>query len=146
MRTLACWQVGTGWTRARFHDVITVLVTQQRARWFSTVESSRAHSFSTNLMHFDSAHYWTKNSLIDWCKINSAVRSVPIFILTGCNLYIQNNAASRRIPRMRVVTSVMYLDYLVVGIVYFGLSLSSANFSTDPFMYMALTGLMEVCI
>ncbi|KAG7176024.1 Organic cation transporter protein-like 13 [Homarus americanus] len=38
----------------------------------------------------------------------------------------------------------MYVDYLVVGMVYFGLSLSGGNFSADPFLYMTLTGLVEI--
>ncbi|XP_042883646.1 organic cation transporter protein-like [Penaeus japonicus] len=49
-----------------------------------------------------------------------------------------------RTPRLRVITIVMYIDYLVTGLVFFGLSLSGGNFSADPFLYMALTGLMEV--
>ncbi|XP_047493760.1 organic cation transporter protein-like [Penaeus chinensis] len=49
-----------------------------------------------------------------------------------------------RTPRLRIITIVMYFDYLVTGLVYFGLSLSGGNFSTNPFLYMALMGLMEV--
>ncbi|XP_063614185.1 organic cation transporter protein-like [Penaeus indicus] len=49
-----------------------------------------------------------------------------------------------RTPRLRIITIVMYVDYLVTGLVFFGLSLSGGNFSTNPFLYMALSGLMEV--
>ncbi|XP_047493473.1 organic cation transporter protein-like [Penaeus chinensis] len=38
----------------------------------------------------------------------------------------------------------MYLDYLVLAMVYFGLSLSGGNLSSDPFVYMVLSGLMEI--
>ncbi|XP_037786514.1 organic cation transporter protein-like [Penaeus monodon] len=51
---------------------------------------------------------------------------------------------SLRTPKLRLITSVMYLDYLVLAMVYYGLSLSGGNLSSDPFVYMVLSGLMEV--
>ncbi|XP_063863186.1 organic cation transporter protein-like isoform X2 [Scylla paramamosain] len=49
-----------------------------------------------------------------------------------------------RTPRLRVITLGMFFDYLVVGMVYFGLSLSGDHLSSNPFLYMVLTGLVEV--
>ncbi|KAK8376480.1 hypothetical protein O3P69_009849 [Scylla paramamosain] len=49
-----------------------------------------------------------------------------------------------RTPRLRKRTLCIYLNFLMVGTVYFGLSLSGANISDDPFLYMVLSGLMEV--
>ncbi|MPC27524.1 Organic cation transporter protein [Portunus trituberculatus] len=50
----------------------------------------------------------------------------------------------QRTPRLRVITLGMFFDYLVVGMVYFGLSLSGDHLSSNPFLYMVLTGLVEV--
>ncbi|XP_069991642.1 organic cation transporter protein-like [Penaeus vannamei] len=49
-----------------------------------------------------------------------------------------------RTPKLRLITTVMYWDYLVLAMVYYGLSLSGGNLSSDPFVYMVLSGLMEV--
>ena len=52
--------------------------------------------------------------------------------------------ARHRTPRLRVITLGMFFDYLVVGMVYFGLSLSGDHLSSNPFLYMVLMGLVEV--
>ncbi|XP_063878559.1 organic cation transporter-like protein [Scylla paramamosain] len=49
-----------------------------------------------------------------------------------------------RTPRLRRITVCIYLNFVVQGMVYFGLSLSGANISDDPFLYMVLSGLMEI--
>ena len=38
----------------------------------------------------------------------------------------------------------MYIDYFVASMVFYGLSLSAFNYSADPYIYMCMTGLMEV--
>nr|XP_027207550.1 organic cation transporter protein-like [Penaeus vannamei] len=58
--------------------------------------------------------------------------------------FFQNAAILFRTPKLRLITSVMYLDYLVLAMVYYGLSLSGGNLSSDPFVYMVLSGLMEI--
>ncbi|XP_045121222.1 organic cation transporter protein-like [Portunus trituberculatus] len=49
-----------------------------------------------------------------------------------------------RTPRLRKRTLCIYLDFLMAGTVYFGLSLSGAIISDNPFLYMVLSALMEV--
>ncbi|XP_063880951.1 organic cation transporter protein-like [Scylla paramamosain] len=49
-----------------------------------------------------------------------------------------------RTPRLRIITLFIYVDFLMVGMVYFGLSLSGTNISENPFVYMVLSGVMEV--
>lgn len=57
---------------------------------------------------------------------------------------IRNSAILFRTPKLRLITCVMYLDYLVFAMVYYGLSLSGGNLSSNPFIYMVLSGLMEI--
>ncbi|RXG51824.1 Organic cation transporter protein [Armadillidium vulgare] len=47
-------------------------------------------------------------------------------------------------PEIRKRTLLVYVDFIVASTVYYGLSLNSKNFAADPFIYMMLTGLMEV--
>ncbi|XP_069189978.1 organic cation transporter protein isoform X2 [Procambarus clarkii] len=49
-----------------------------------------------------------------------------------------------RTPMLRKISLVMYFNWLVCTMVYYGISLNSANFSVDPFLYMFLGGLMEL--
>nr|XP_027214875.1 solute carrier family 22 member 15-like [Penaeus vannamei] len=49
-----------------------------------------------------------------------------------------------RTPRLRTITLSLYTNYLLVGAVYFGLSLSGGDLSSDPFLYMVLTGVVEL--
>ncbi|KAK8376323.1 hypothetical protein O3P69_009753 [Scylla paramamosain] len=49
-----------------------------------------------------------------------------------------------RTPRLRIITICVFLDYMISGMVYFGLSLSGASISDNPFVFMALSGLMEI--
>ncbi|XP_066983996.1 organic cation transporter protein-like [Macrobrachium rosenbergii] len=49
-----------------------------------------------------------------------------------------------RTPRLRLATLVMVLDYFVLGMVFFGISLSGGNLNFDIFSYVALMGLAEV--
>ncbi|XP_064089781.1 organic cation transporter protein-like isoform X2 [Macrobrachium nipponense] len=46
-----------------------------------------------------------------------------------------------RTPRLRLATLVMVLDYFVLGMVYFGITLSGGNLNFDIFSYMVLIGL-----
>ncbi|XP_042886771.1 organic cation transporter protein-like [Penaeus japonicus] len=46
--------------------------------------------------------------------------------------------------KMRDITLSLYANYLVLGMVYFGLSLGGDKFGVDPFVYMALSGIMEI--
>ncbi|KAG0719373.1 Solute carrier family 22 member 6 [Chionoecetes opilio] len=47
-------------------------------------------------------------------------------------------------PRLRTITLTIYFIYIVAGMVYYGLSLSGASISDDPYVYLVLSGLMEL--
>ncbi|KAG0713014.1 Organic cation transporter protein [Chionoecetes opilio] len=47
-------------------------------------------------------------------------------------------------PRLRAITLTIYFIYIVAAMVYFGLSLSGASISDDPYVYLVLSGLMEL--
>lgn len=49
-----------------------------------------------------------------------------------------------RTPRLRIVSSVMHLNFFVSGMVYYGLAFSGGNFKIDIFSYMILLGLTEL--
>ncbi|KAK4313072.1 hypothetical protein Pmani_015591 [Petrolisthes manimaculis] len=49
-----------------------------------------------------------------------------------------------RTPRLRIITLLLYITYLVSAMVYYGLSLSGGEMSGNPFFYMVLSGLVEV--
>ncbi|ROT85732.1 Organic cation transporter protein [Penaeus vannamei] len=46
--------------------------------------------------------------------------------------------------RMRDITLSLYFNFLMLGMVYFGLSLGGDKFGVDPFIYMVLSGVMEI--
>ncbi|KAG0726284.1 Solute carrier family 22 member 13 [Chionoecetes opilio] len=47
-------------------------------------------------------------------------------------------------PRLRTITLTIYFIYIVVAMVYYGLSLSGASISDDAYVYLVLSGLMEL--
>ncbi|KAG0715691.1 Organic cation transporter protein [Chionoecetes opilio] len=47
-------------------------------------------------------------------------------------------------PRLRTITLTIYFFYTVGAMVYYGLSLSGASISDDPYLYLVLSGLMEL--
>nr|XP_053628568.1 solute carrier family 22 member 3-like [Cherax quadricarinatus] len=49
-----------------------------------------------------------------------------------------------RTPMLRRISLVLYFNWLTCTMVYYGISLNSANFSVDPFLYMFLGGLVEL--
>lgn len=49
-----------------------------------------------------------------------------------------------RTPMLRRISLIMYFNWISCSMIYYGLSLNSANFSIDPFLYMFLGGLMEL--
>lgn len=46
--------------------------------------------------------------------------------------------------RIRTLTLYLYVNYVVAGLVYYGLSLGGDKFGVDPFVYMSLSGAMEI--
>ncbi|XP_066939243.1 solute carrier family 22 member 6-A-like [Macrobrachium rosenbergii] len=67
---------------------------------------------------------------------------------TEIKVMIQEQLASLsilfRTPKLRRITLVLYGAYIIVNMSYYGLSLSGGNLSSDPFVFMVLSGLMEV--
>ncbi|XP_071547679.1 organic cation transporter protein-like [Panulirus ornatus] len=49
-----------------------------------------------------------------------------------------------RAPKMRLITLVLCVCHFMVSMSFYGMSLSTSSYSTDPFLHMALAGLMEV--
>ncbi|XP_045131418.1 LOW QUALITY PROTEIN: organic cation transporter protein-like [Portunus trituberculatus] len=49
-----------------------------------------------------------------------------------------------RTPALRKISLSLYFVWITCCTVYYGLSLSSANFNVDPFLYMFLGGVMEL--
>ncbi|XP_050688962.1 organic cation transporter protein-like [Eriocheir sinensis] len=49
-----------------------------------------------------------------------------------------------RTPRLRLVTLVLSLQFFLVALIFYGMSLNAVNYSADPFLYMTLSGLVEV--
>ncbi|XP_042890618.1 organic cation transporter protein-like isoform X2 [Penaeus japonicus] len=46
--------------------------------------------------------------------------------------------------KVTLITVIMFVDNLIGALVYYGISLSGTSFSANPFVYMALSGLVEV--
>lgn len=55
----------------------------------------------------------------------------------GCFVFL-------RTPMLRRISCIMYFNWFTVTMVYYGISLSSSNYDTDPFLYMFLGGLIEL--
>lgn len=49
-----------------------------------------------------------------------------------------------RSPRIRLLTSMLCINLFISSLVYTGLSLSGDTYSSDPFLYLVIGGLMEV--
>ncbi|KAG0718398.1 Solute carrier family 22 member 8 [Chionoecetes opilio] len=49
-----------------------------------------------------------------------------------------------RTPRLRLVTIILSLKFFLVSLIFYGMSLNAVNYSADPFLYMALSGVVEV--
>ncbi|XP_068227218.1 organic cation transporter protein-like isoform X2 [Palaemon carinicauda] len=67
---------------------------------------------------------------------------------SGCRerilYYIKRLFILFRTPKLCKITIIMYLKFLLVSMVFYGLALNAVNYSADPFVYMVLGGLAEV--
>lgn len=45
---------------------------------------------------------------------------------------------------MRLITVVMFVCKMVVGMIFYGLTLGASAVDIDPFLYMAISGLVEL--
>lgn len=57
--------------------------------------------------------------------------------------YVTDAIILFRTPRLRLASMVMHLNYLVLGMVFYGIALSGGNFQFNIFTYIILMGLME---
>lgn len=74
-------------------------------------------------------------------RLSDALSSGPCSCLRG---FVSEAVVLLRTKRIRTITLALYLDYLVLGTVYYGLSLGGDKFGVDPFAYMTLSGVMEL--
>ncbi|XP_047482516.1 organic cation transporter protein-like [Penaeus chinensis] len=74
-------------------------------------------------------------------RLSDALASGPLSCLRGVT---REAMVLFRTKRIRSITLALYLDYLVLGTVYYGLSLGGDQFGVDPFVYMTLGGVMEL--
>lgn len=49
-----------------------------------------------------------------------------------------------RTPKLRKISLLVYTKFFMVSMVFYGISLNAVNFSVNPFLYMALGGVMEI--
>lgn len=77
-------------------------------------------------------------------EVASSRTSLHKAMTTRIKEALANLAILFRTPRLCKITLICYLDYLVVAMVYFGLSLSGASLSGNVFVYMTLMGLVEM--
>ncbi|XP_071516507.1 organic cation transporter protein-like isoform X2 [Panulirus ornatus] len=119
------------WLAVRGHHERALKVLERAAKWNKV-----------SLPPVEEVFYILKNEQTELSQPKDEANHRNLKILLKS--YLNQAVILFRTPRLRLITLVMYVDYLVVGMVYYGLSLSGNYFSTDPFVYMALTGLMEV--
>ncbi|XP_037793750.1 organic cation transporter protein-like isoform X2 [Penaeus monodon] len=74
-------------------------------------------------------------------RLSDSHASGPLSCLRGV---MREATVLFRTRRIRNITLALYLDYLVLGTVYYGLSLGGDKFGVDPFVYMTLGGVMEL--
>ncbi|XP_069185234.1 organic cation transporter protein [Procambarus clarkii] len=71
-------------------------------------------------------------------------RRMPNVTLAYLGLFINEFTVLVRTKKMRVITLSVYSIFFTAGLVYLGLSLGGEGYSSDPFVYMALSGVMEL--
>ncbi|CAL4208141.1 unnamed protein product [Meganyctiphanes norvegica] len=49
-----------------------------------------------------------------------------------------------RTPRLRQIVLLIYIDFFVVSMVYYGISLNGVNYGVNPFLYMVISGVSEI--
>ncbi|CAL4133677.1 unnamed protein product [Meganyctiphanes norvegica] len=61
-----------------------------------------------------------------------------------CKKFVDGITVFYRTPSMRLISIVAPLSWFLLGILYNGIPLNANNFTNNPFIYMALAGLMEL--
>ena len=49
-----------------------------------------------------------------------------------------------RTPQLRKITLLSYCIFMASAVVYYGMSLNGINYTKNPFLYIALGGVMEI--
>ncbi|XP_047493229.1 organic cation transporter protein-like isoform X1 [Penaeus chinensis] len=121
------------WLVVRGYHGLALRTLQKAARWnkASLPPPHRILQILKDGQH--EVHPTKRHNADDACSFNGLIR-----------MYVGSAFILFRTPRLRIITLCMYIDYLIVGMVYYGLSLGGGNFSSDPFIYMVLMGVMEV--
>ncbi|XP_071547685.1 organic cation transporter protein-like isoform X2 [Panulirus ornatus] len=65
-------------------------------------------------------------------------------LLSSLRLVAREITIFVRTKKMRKISLSIYTNFLISGMVYFGLSLGGDGFGTDPFVYMVLSGAVEI--
>ncbi|KAK4299133.1 hypothetical protein Pmani_028574 [Petrolisthes manimaculis] len=73
-------------------------------------------------------------------KSNSSNKSLKIIVRN----ILHDFTVLMRTSKVRLVTLVMCVDYLVGAMLFFGLTLGASALGVDPFMYVAIAGIMEI--
>lgn len=121
------------WLAVRGYHTHALAVLQRAARWNRVALPPRHRLLQIIKDSQDEGNASSQGRGLSPCRSQSLLDAYL------CQLFIL-----LRTPRLRVITLGMFFDYLVVGLVYFGLSLSGDHLSSNPFLYMVLTGLVEV--
>ncbi|KAK7081091.1 hypothetical protein SK128_003679 [Halocaridina rubra] len=118
------------WLAVKGYHNYALQVLVKAARWNKAVLPP-PHRILQIVKEGQNEHIPLKKTSQDSCQRNALDTIRGFFILF-------------RTRRLRTITLAMYINYLCVGMVYFGLSLSGGQLSSNPFAYMALMGLVEV--
>ncbi|KAG0717956.1 Organic cation transporter protein [Chionoecetes opilio] len=105
---------------------------QRAARWNSskTFDSSWLLSALTQMKAQQAEHQeHSEDNTPGRFSLRDTRRSLMVFVST---------------PVLRRISLILYFVWLTCSMVYYGISLSSSNFSVDPFLYMFLGGVMEL--
>lgn len=73
-------------------------------------------------------------------KICLLIRSAEEFLLNIC----ASHGPTYRTPKLRLITIVMCVDYFVVAMLFFGLTLGASSLNVNHFVYVAIAGLVEL--
>ncbi|CAL4116979.1 unnamed protein product, partial [Meganyctiphanes norvegica] len=84
--------------------------------------------------------------IMDECSSQSKIRDdyLPRSRLGQMKMFFQRFSLLFRTPRLRTLTLVAYLGFTADSLVYVAMAIDGVKYSDDPFVYMVLSGLMEL--
>lgn len=104
---------------------------------------------STVVVPNDVLSSYCVDSIGNFCTIFndlfSVVQNLVIYMFI-IHSYLSNihNCIHLRTPKMRLVTVVMCVGYMVGAMLFFGLTLGASVLGVNPFIYMAIAGIVEL--